>query len=66
MKTKKPGTTRLMFISIPIILLVFGGMIILYGVKADITGLKEVALFGVSALLNALGLITGFYFGSKE
>ena len=63
---EKPGTTRLMFFAVPIILLILGSIAILYSVKADVTGLRELAILCVGALITALGLIMGYYYGAKN
>jgi hypothetical protein len=55
-----------MFFAVPIILLILGSIAILYSVKADVTGLRELAILCVGALITALGLIMGYYYGAKN
>jgi hypothetical protein len=66
MEETKPGTTRLMFFAVPIILLILGAVVILFAVKADTAGLEKLAILAIGSLTTALGLIMGYYYGAKN
>ena len=70
MPDKKEGTTRLMFVAAPIILLVLGAVIVMYAVlcilNKDMIGLKELAVLSIGSLTTTLGAIVVYYFSTKS
>lgn len=66
MKPAKPGTTRLAFAALPIILAIMGFVTCLYAWRADVDGLKELALLFAGSITGMGGLILGYYFGKSQ
>lgn len=62
----KPGTTRIAFAAIGIVLAIMGFVVCLYAWRADIGGLKELALLFAGSISGMGGLMLGYYFGKSQ
>ncbi len=68
MEDKKPGQTRIAFIAIGSILLIFAIILGFYcwSVRDNPAELKEIAIVAATACATAFGLIMGFFYSDKS